>query len=110
MQDWYGLTDFEILSEMGRRLKTVRITKNLTQQDVAVISGLNRSTVRDMENGKPLNALSLIQVFRCLRLLPKLDDFLPEIENSPVIATQQMQRKRVKPSSKNKQDSRINKQ
>lgn len=100
MEDWYSLTDFEILSEMGKRFKTLRIVKNLTQEVLAVRSGLNRGTIRDLENGKPLNALSLIQVFRCLEILPKLDDFLPGMENSPVLATQQVKRKRVKLSRK----------
>lgn len=100
MQDWYQLTDFEILSEIGHRIKVVRIAKDLTQQALAERSGLNRSTIRDLENGKPLNILSLIQVFRSLEILSRLDELLPEA--SPVMASQQVQRKRVKLSRKNK--------
>ena len=98
MQDWYQLTDFEILSEMGHRLKVFRISKNLTQQALAEHAGLNRSTIRDLENGKPLNILSLIQVFRSLEILSGLEGLLPG--NSPVLASQQAQRKRVKLSKK----------
>ena len=100
MQDWYQLTDFEILSDIGRRIKVLRIAKNLTQQALAERSGLNRSTIRDLENGKPLNILSLIQVFRSLDMLSRFDELFPEV--SPVMALQQAQRKRVKLSKKNK--------
>jgi len=105
MQDWNQLTDFEIIAEIGVRLKAYRILKNLTQQLLADRSGLNRCTIRDLENGKPLNLLSLIQVFRSLDLLSKMDDFLPGPENSPVLASQQIQRKRVKLSKKKVLDS-----
>lgn len=98
MQDWYQWTDFEILSEMGLRIKALRISKDLTQEALAEHSGLNRSTIRDLENGRPLNVLSLIQVFRTLEILSRLDDFLPEI--GPVMASRQAQRKRVKLSRK----------
>ena len=100
MQDWYQLTDVEIISEIGRRMKTLRISKNLTQQALAEHSGLNRSTIRDLETGKPLNMLSIIQVFRSLDMLSKLEEILPGAENSPVLASQQVQRKRVKLSKK----------
>lgn len=100
MQDWNQLTDYEIIAEIGVRLKAFRISKNLTQQLLADQSGLNRSTIRDLESGKPLNLLSLIQVFRTLDLLSKMDGFLPGPENSPVLASQQVHRKRVKLSKK----------
>jgi DNA-binding XRE family transcriptional regulator len=100
MQDWYQLTDFEILAEMGRRFKTARIAKNLTQNIMAERTGLNRSTIRDLECGKPVNLISLIQVFRCLEMLSKLDDLLPGADQSPVFATQNVKRKRVKLAKK----------
>jgi len=100
MQDWYRLTDYEILAEMGHRIKIFRMSKNMTQQVLAEHAGLNRSTIRDMENGKSLNALSLVQVFRALEMLSSLDDFLPRI--GPVVALQQAERKRVRLSKRNK--------
>lgn len=102
MQDWHQLTDFEILAEIGSRFKMLRMSKNLTQKDLAEKSGLNRSTIRELENGKPLNVLSLISVFRCLEILPKLEDLLQSTENSPVLAINQAHRMRVKRSRKNK--------
>ena len=100
MQDWYPFSDLEILSEIGSRMKAFRITKNITQQVLAERSGLNRSTIRDLENGKSLNMLSMIQVFRSLDLLSKLEDLLPGTESGPVKASRQVKRQRVKLSKK----------
>jgi len=100
MNDWYTLTDSEILAEFGNRIRMVRIGKNMTQQMLAERSGLNRTTIRDVENGRSLNGMSLIQLFRSLELLERLDDFLPGVDQSPVLAKQQKERKRVKPSKK----------
>jgi transcriptional regulator with XRE-family HTH domain len=98
MKDWHQWTDFEILVEMGHRIRVLRMAKNLTQQALAEHSGLNRSTIRDLENGKPLNVLSIIQVFRSLEMLEGLDVLLPG--GSPVLASEQAGRKRVRLSKK----------
>jgi len=96
MHEWYSLTDNEILSEFGARIRLARIEKNLTQQMLADRSGLNRTTIRDLENGHSVNLLSLLQVFRCLDLLENLDNLLPGTTQSPVLAHLQNNRKRVK--------------
>lgn len=98
--DWHALTDLEILSEFGRRIRLARMERNLTQQMLAERSGLNRSTLRDLENGRSVNLLSLMQLLRSLDLLGKLDEFLPGSAQSPVLAHMQRERKRVKPSKK----------
>jgi len=100
MKDWYSLTDLEILSEFGTRIRLARIERNLTQQMLADRSGLNRCTIRDLENGHSVNLLSLFQLFRSLELLELLDLLLPGSSQSPVLAKIQNERKRVKHSKK----------
>ncbi|HET9570069.1 MAG TPA: helix-turn-helix domain-containing protein [Bacteroidales bacterium] len=98
--NWYSLTDLEVLAEFGTRMRLARINKNLTQQMLADRSGLNRSTIRDLENGRSVNLLSLIQLLRSLELMEELDLMLPGSSQSPVLAKLQNERKRVKPSKK----------
>jgi DNA-binding XRE family transcriptional regulator len=100
MKDWYSLTDPEILMEFGSRLRLVRIEKNMTQQMLADRSGLNRTTIRDVEKGCSISGMSLIQLLRGLELLERIDNFIPGVNQSPVLAKLQRERKRVKLSRK----------
>lgn len=100
MKDWYSLTDLEVLGEFGTRIRLARIEKNFTQQILAERTGLNRCTIRDLENGHSVNLLSLLQILRCLEMLERLDNLLPGSSQSPVLAKLQSERKRVKLSKK----------
>lgn len=96
MKDWHSLSDLEVLGEFGTRIRLARMERNLTQQMLADRSGLNRSTIRDLENGASVNLLSLMQLLRSLEMLDRLDLLLPGISQSPVLAKLQNERKRVK--------------
>lgn len=98
--DWNSLTDFELLNEFGKRMRLARMECNMTQQMLAEHSGLNRSTIRDMENGRSVNMLSLMQVLRSLNLLERLDLLLPGTSQSPVLAKMQQERRRIRPLRK----------
>jgi len=80
----YGKSDPAILREIGDRLKTRRLNKNITQQELARLSGLSRSTISEIEGGKPFGVLALIQVLRALETLEDLDAFLPDSGPSPL--------------------------
>jgi transcriptional regulator with XRE-family HTH domain len=80
----YGMSDRAILREIGRRLKRKRLEKNLSQQRVAELAGLNRTTIRDIERGTPFGALTLVQVLRALGALEELNSFLPDPGISPL--------------------------
>lgn len=100
MQDLYSLSDPELLVEFGNRIRLARIEKNMTQQMLAIRSGLNRSTIRDLENGGSVNLMSLMQLLRSLELLERLDLLVPGGTQSPVLAKLQGERKRVRLSKK----------
>jgi transcriptional regulator with XRE-family HTH domain len=97
---WYELTDAAIVSDMGQRLRQVRLTASLTQQNLAELTGLHRTTIRDIELGKPVNVLSLLAVFRGLGLLEALDTALPHPLRHPVSGSRQALRQRVKQTKK----------
>lgn len=100
-QSWYGLTDAAIVTEIGKRLRLLRIASNQTQQQLADRTGVSRSAIRDMERGKPTNLLSLLPVIRALNLLDKLETCFPDTATSPVLAVKYRHRQRVRPSKNN---------
>ena len=80
----YGMSDRAILKEIGRRLRRKRLEKNLSQQKLADLAGINRSTVSDMEQGSPFGVLTLVEILRALDALDGLDSFLPDPGISPL--------------------------
>ncbi len=82
--NFYGLSDKAILREIGRRLKRKRLDQNLTQQSLAEIAGLNRSTISEAENGVSVSTQTLIQILRGLHVLDQIDAFLPDPGLSPL--------------------------
>jgi transcriptional regulator with XRE-family HTH domain len=80
----YGMSDRAILREMGRRLNRKRLDKNVSQQELAEMAGLNRTTVSEIEQGKPFAMLTFIQILRALDALDELDSLLPDPGISPL--------------------------
>lgn len=82
--DWYGMTDLAIASELGKRLKSTRNRKKLSQAEVAERAGISAFTVSQMETGKNITLASLIAVMRVLKLLENFDALIPELRISPI--------------------------
>ncbi len=82
--DWYGITDAQIASELGKRIKTTRLRKKLSQVEIAERAGISKFTISQMENGKNTSLSSLIAVLRVLKLLENFNTLVPEIMVSPV--------------------------
>jgi transcriptional regulator with XRE-family HTH domain len=79
---WYALTDRAIIRELGNRIKERRLHLNLTQNEVAIKTGLGRTTINAIEHGKSTNLITFVQVLRTMNVLDSLDLFLPKIEFS----------------------------
>jgi transcriptional regulator with XRE-family HTH domain len=92
--DLYGITDAQILAELGERLKATRIKKGFSQADVAERAGISVFTVSQMERGKNSSLSSLIAVMRVLKLLENFDSLVPEQVVSPVELLTKSKRRR----------------
>ena len=92
------MSDKAILTEVGRRLRRRRLDKNLSQQRLAELAGLSRTTVSDLERGGAAGMLTLIQVLRALGGLEELDAFLPEPGPSPLQLAKMKGRERQRAS------------
>ena len=82
--DYYSMSDRAILREIGGRLRRRRLDKNLTQQALADLAGLSRTTVSDLERGAPAGMLTFVQVLRALGGLEELGALLPDPGPSPL--------------------------
>ena len=88
IMDWYALSDVAAVREIGRNLQLIRLNQDITQQELAVQTGLSRLTISQVENGRPASTLTLVQLLRALGRL----DVLEVLEESATISPLQAAR------------------
>ena len=81
--DFYALSDKYIERELGNRLKSLRLQRNITQKDLAEATTLSLNSIKSLESGRG-KLSTLIAVLRELGALDHLDSFIPEISISPM--------------------------
>jgi transcriptional regulator with XRE-family HTH domain len=98
INNWYATSDVAILEVLGNFIQKIRLQQNKTQQEIALASGINRSTLVQMEKGSGGNLLTFIQVLRTLQQLHLLQGFEIKQQISPLqlakIEAKQRQRAR----------------
>ena len=78
-------TDSAVLEELGARLRSARLERNLSQAALAEAAGIGRVTLQRIEEGTTGSSLpSLIRILRALDLSDGLDRLVPEPTPSPV--------------------------
>jgi transcriptional regulator with XRE-family HTH domain len=83
-QSWLAMADPNIVKEICKSLKQMRLNKNISQQKLADISGINRVTISRMEAGRAATLLTIVQILRGLDRLDVLNVFREEPEISPI--------------------------
>ena len=98
------LSNPEILSLIGERLRQWRIKKGLTQNELIQRAGLSRGAIQKIEAGTNVDLNTIVALIRSLDLIDHLNLFLPEpeptIENLKEIQNTVSQRRRVRKKKK----------
>lgn len=81
--DFYSLSDNAIETLLGRRIKALRLRKNITQQALAEATALSLNSIKALESGRA-KLSTLIAVLRELGALEQLEHFIPEASISPL--------------------------
>ena len=102
--NWVAMSDSAIICAIGNYVKEKRLSINKTQAQIVEKAGINRWTLSQLENGKSVTLMSLIQILRALDLLHILEIFKIEKIISPIelakIESQKRQRARGKDENK----------
>ena len=93
----------EIIELLGKRLKEYRLAKNLSQQELAELTGLNRVRISRIENGSAFSITSLIELMRALGILDNIEKLIPLKVKSPreLLKEETKKRKRASHGRKN---------
>ena len=76
----YSNTDKEIIERWGSKIKSLRIEAGISQTDLAKKTGLSRSSISEIENGRNFSIASLVAISRHLNILQELAFFIKEEE------------------------------
>jgi transcriptional regulator with XRE-family HTH domain len=82
------------MREICQRLSMYRLQINLTQDEIAVRTGLNQKTISHAESGKDPRLSTIIKILRALGRLEALDAFLPKPGISPLMLAKMAGRER----------------
>lgn len=82
--DYYTASDSAILEELGKRIRSLRLRKNITQEALAEQALIAVGTLKSLEAGKGTTLSNLIAVLRELGSLDQLDQFVPPVTISPL--------------------------
>ncbi len=96
-----AMSDIAIVEVLSTFIKHHRLEQNKSQSQLAEEAGINRSTLIEIEKGKPSNIVTIIQLLRALNLLYVLEQFQVQQQISPIQLAKMEQAKR-KRASKNK--------
>ena len=95
--DFYTLSDNGVREELGRRIKALRLRKNMTQNELAGATVLSLNAIKSLESGRG-KLSTLIAVLRELSALDHLDSFIPETPVSPMQLARTQGKVRVRAS------------
>lgn len=71
------MTDDAVLESLGSGLQRERLSRNLSQAQLATEAGVTRDTVRRLEAGESVSTLTLVRVLSALGLERSLDTLAP---------------------------------
>lgn len=101
----YSTSDNAIQLMLGKRIKSLRLKKNITQDELAMSTLLSLNTIKSLEKGHA-KVSTLIAVLRELRELDELDNFLKRSEFSPIQMAKLKGKTRQRASGKSSKKSR----
>jgi len=95
--DTYARSDKFYIEQIGNYIRNHRLDQNRTQTELAKSAGLSRSTLVQLENGNPVNLVSMVQALRALKKLHVLNEieYIPQLSPLKLAAIEQQQRVRA---------------
>jgi len=77
-------TSESIIETLCQRLDEIRVSRNISQADLAMQAGVSRSTITRIADGKPISLDSFVRVMQALKLTEHLVALLPDPGIRPV--------------------------
>jgi putative transcriptional regulator len=91
----------QIAQELGTRLERIRLSRNLTQAQLAEQAGVNTRTIVRLEQGMSPTLDTFIRVLLALGIASNLEALLPDADIRPIerVLNRGRERRRARPSA-----------
>lgn len=83
MQDVYALSDVQIQTKIGEKIKATRLKQNITQKSLAESALISRSSGQKVESGEIKSFDTFLRILRTLGMLDAIHHLCKEEELSP---------------------------
>ena len=83
MKNLFLKNNNEILKDLGKQIRRVRIERKMSQEALSKHSGVSTHSISNIENGKDFSVDNLISILRSLSLLENLTLLIPDIAPNP---------------------------
>ena len=77
---YYSYSDKELIRKWGEKISSLRIAAGLSQTELALKTGMSRSSIAGIEKGRNFSIASLISISRSLEFLDEFDFFFKKEE------------------------------
>ncbi|MEN6434310.1 MAG: helix-turn-helix domain-containing protein [Anaerolineaceae bacterium] len=97
--DFTIATSEQIENAICRRIEAIRLSRNITRENLAKEAGVSERTIARLEEGKGVSFDTLIRVLIALRIQGNLETLLPDPSIRPMerIGTSGTERRRARP-------------
>lgn len=87
MEDYLEYSVTELVRLLGSRFKDYRLRANMTQKEVAEMSGLSMMTIHRFENGtvKNISLSTFLLLLKAVGSINDLNELMPEQPESPYL-------------------------
>src|ERR1700722_19110086 len=84
MNDLQFKSPMELQIELGRRLRQLRLSRNVDQRATAEKAGITRSPLQNLEPGKGSSLQTLLRILKALNYLEGMEALAPEPTVNPL--------------------------
>jgi transcriptional regulator with XRE-family HTH domain len=101
-QDFSTYSSQAILEALFDRLEEIRLSRNISQADLAAEAGVSRSTITRLARGENISVDSFVRILQALGLTDNLAALLPDPRIRPVERVRLAGSERIRASSRRK--------